>query len=230
MDMILIDEIVSIREIECDSLRYDIEVEDNHNFFANDILVHNCQNLAKELAGWNEKHKLTWEITEKLDGSSMTVYFNEGEFGVCSRNLDLKEADGNSFWKVARELGLEEKMRATRNNMALQGELIGPGIQGNIYNLSKHEFRLFDVFDIGLQEYYSAHDRYMAERALGLEHAPVIDAAGKIDHMSMDDILFFAEGKSKLCDAEREGVVFKCNQCPDISFKSISNKYLLGEK
>ena len=185
------------------------------------------QNLSKELKDWNEKPRLTWEITEKLEGSSMTVYFNEGEFGVCSRNLNLKETEGNSFWQVARELGLEEKMRAAGANMALQGELIGPGVQGNIYKLSKLEFRLFDVWDIGLQEYYQTHDRYMVERTLGLEHAPVLDTAGKIDHMSMDDILFYAEGKSKLFDTEREGVVFKCNQYPNISFKAISNAYLL---
>jgi DNA polymerase-3 subunit gamma/tau len=26
--------------------RYDLEVEDNHNFFANNILVHNCRCVA----------------------------------------------------------------------------------------------------------------------------------------------------------------------------------------
>ena len=31
----------------------------------------------------------TWEETEKCEGSSMTVYFRDGDFGVCSRNLNL---------------------------------------------------------------------------------------------------------------------------------------------
>ncbi|MFK7932768.1 MAG: RNA ligase (ATP) [Saprospiraceae bacterium] len=42
-------------------------------------------------------------VTEKLDGSSVTYYLNNDEFGVCSRNLDLLETESNSFWKVARE-------------------------------------------------------------------------------------------------------------------------------
>ena len=49
-------------------------------------------------------------LTEKLDGTSMTVYHRQGEFGVCSRNWDLLEAPGNTLWRVARELGLEEKL------------------------------------------------------------------------------------------------------------------------
>jgi RNA ligase (TIGR02306 family) len=41
-----------------------------------------------------EKYKgTTCYITEKLDGSSCTMFFNNGEFGVCSRNLELKKED-----------------------------------------------------------------------------------------------------------------------------------------
>ncbi len=185
------------------------------------------QNLSKELKEWNEKPRLTWEITEKLEGSSMTVYFNGGELGVCSRNLDLKETEGNSFWQVARELHIEEHLRRLNINVALQGELVGPGVQGNIYKLQRLEFRVYDIFDIDLQEYYSAQPRRILIDELGFRHVPVIDNAGKIDHMNIDDILFFAEGKSHVYDTEREGVVFKCNQYPNISFKAISNKYLL---
>jgi RNA ligase (TIGR02306 family) len=42
-----------------------------------------------------------FEVTVKLDGSSATYYFKDGEFGVCSRNLELKETEGNSFLKVS---------------------------------------------------------------------------------------------------------------------------------
>lgn len=40
-------EILEITEIESDSLLYDITVEDNHNFFANGCLVHNCEVIYK---------------------------------------------------------------------------------------------------------------------------------------------------------------------------------------
>ena len=35
-------------ESEINFLAYDIEVEDNHNYFANDILVHNCKNPSSQ--------------------------------------------------------------------------------------------------------------------------------------------------------------------------------------
>jgi RNA ligase (TIGR02306 family) len=59
------------------------------------------QSVPDVLTRHNRK---TFIVTEKVDGSSMTVYYNNGEFGVCSRNLDLKETEKNSFWKVARKL------------------------------------------------------------------------------------------------------------------------------
>ncbi|MBP6640991.1 MAG: RNA ligase (ATP), partial [Bacteroidia bacterium] len=74
-------------------------------------------------------------VTEKLDGSSVTYYLKDDEFGVCSRNLELLESDENSLWKVARMLKVEEKLRALGGNHALQGEIVGEGIQGNLYKL-----------------------------------------------------------------------------------------------
>jgi len=64
-------------------------------------------------------------ITEKVDGSSGTFYINNGEFGVCSRNLELLEDSENSFWKVARLMDIENKLRSLNGNFAIQGELIG---------------------------------------------------------------------------------------------------------
>jgi Fe-S oxidoreductase len=37
-------------------------------------------------------------------------FITKTEFGVCSRNLELLETEGNTFWRVARELDLEKKM------------------------------------------------------------------------------------------------------------------------
>ena len=51
-----------------------------------------------------------WEKTEKLDGSSMTVFLNEEHFGVCSRNLELVETDTNPMWAIAKELKIKEKL------------------------------------------------------------------------------------------------------------------------
>lgn len=194
-----------------------------------------CQNLVQEIVAANEAGT-KFEITEKLEGSSMTCYLIDGEFGVCSRNLDLKETDGNTFWSVARTEGIEEKMRnmfGYLQEFAIQGELIGPGIQGNIYKLSKPEFRVFDVYDIKSGVYLNPADRRNVIERMGLKHVPVLVADGSLyDTLGITDIpqlLKFAEGKSQLFDTEREGVVFKESN-GGFTFKAISNLYLLGEK
>ena len=191
-----------------------------------------AQNLKKEITLVAESG-LQFEITEKLEGSSMTCYLIDGEFGVCSRNLDLKETEGNSFWQVARRDGIESEMRNETDenwDFAIQGELIGPGIQGNIYKLTQPEFRVFDVYDISNGCYLNPAERRALVQRMGLMHVPVICVDKDLGVGSVDEILQWAEDISILNpNVQREGIVFKeCNG--GMSFKAISNKYLLGEK
>jgi RNA ligase (TIGR02306 family) len=190
-----------------------------------------AQNLKKEIAT-AAASALRFEITEKLEGSSMTVYMIDGVFGVCSRNLDLKETEGNAFWATARRDGVEEKMRAVDEhwNWAIQGELIGPGIQGNIYKLTQPMFCVFDVYNIQMGGYLDPDDRRALIARMELQHVPVLLIYKDLGVGSVEKILQWAEGPSKLNDKqEREGIVFK-EANGGMSFKAISNKYLLGEK
>jgi RNA ligase (TIGR02306 family) len=193
-----------------------------------------CQNLVTEIVGANEAG-MQFEVTEKLEGSSMTCYvmYGGGEFGVCSRNLDLKYDENNTFWAVAIRDGIEEKMREFGEDFALQGELIGPGIQGNIYKLSKPQFYVFDVYNITAGKYLNPVERRALIDKMGLNHVPVLIESGDLyDTMGITDIpqlLKFAEGNSVLADTEREGIVFK-EVNGGMTFKVVGNKYLLGEK
>jgi len=191
-----------------------------------------AQNLVGEIRAAAETGT-EYEVTEKLEGSSMTVYLIDGEFGVCSRNLDLKETEGNTFWQVARRDDIEDKMRiAGLYNFAIQGELIGPGVQGNIYRLSKPEFRVFDVYNIQTGTYLDPYERRALIKVLDLLHVPVLHTDRNLGTGSVEEILKFAEGKSVMGDItgpEREGIVFK-QRHGGMSFKAISNRYLLGEK
>lgn len=180
-----------------------------------------------------------WEITEKLEGSPMTCYLIDGQFGVCSRNIDLERDENNSFWKVAIEQDIENKMRSTgMDNFTIQGELVGPGVQGNIYNLDKLDYFVYDVYNIqgnekyGLksESYLDARRRWVIVNNMGLKNVPVLDVLFEIDYVSKNYLLKMAEGKSVLYDTEREGIVFKSRGDPNKSFKVISNKYLLSEK
>lgn len=190
------------------------------------------QNIKQKDLDWMSEN-MTFEVTEKLDGSSMTVYLNEGVFGVCSRNMELVRSEGNKFWKTAIDLDIEGKMRslAITGDIALQGELIGEGIQGNPYKVKGHKFFIFDIFNIEKQEYFSPEERTMMVNALELESVPLLGVYQKIPNNS-ETIVAMAEGKSRLnVETEREGVVYKCHGDEwEESFKAISNKFLLKEK
>ena len=189
------------------------------------------QNLKEELDYWlREQH--VWEVTEKLDGSSMTVFLRDGEFGVCSRNLELKPSESNSLWKVAVRNDLELKLRRANRNLALQGELIGEGIQGNPYKQKGQEFFLFDIYDIDTSKYLTPAERNAFVEEHDIKHVPVLAFGAELwDTLginSIDGILKFAEGKSVMgmIGCEREGLVFK-SKAMQCSFKAISNKFLL---
>ena len=183
------------------------------------------QNLSREFDKYKEAAEL-WEITEKLDGSSMTVFFKAGNVGVCSRNLELKEDIDNTFWGCAVDSGAVDELKKFQQELALQGELIGPGIQGNKYNLQKHEYHIYDIFDIAKQEYLLPEERYKVVQAMQLMHCPVLEVQD-LQFRGIPDILAYAEGKSRLnTKTEREGVVFK-NMQSSTSFKAISNKWLI---
>lgn len=185
--------------------------------------IQNCFNKLKHK--WNNHE---WEVTIKLDGSSFTAYYNKEDdrFGVCSRNLDLQETEDNAFWQVARKYDLERKLRNYGRSIAIQGELVGPGIQGNKEGLADLDMYVFDVFNIETQNYESAVHRYTWVNMLGLNHVPIVDSRFSARDLSLDDILEMADGpslKAKL----REGLVFKSLTDPNVSWKVISNKWLL---
>lgn len=184
------------------------------------------QNLSSEFQKWKDQNA-AWEVTEKLDGSSMTVFYFNGEVGVCSRNLELKEDENNTFWKAAKNNGATSVLKNKGRNLALQGELIGPGIQGNKYNLTDHVYFIYDIFDIDSQRYFLPEERQSFCKEAFLTHVPVLDSCLVLNDGNIEDILKSAEAKSVVGSfPEREGLVFK-RLTSDESFKAISNKWLL---
>jgi RNA ligase (TIGR02306 family) len=169
---------------------------------------------------------------EKLDGSSMTVYNNEGDFGVCSRNLNLTETDGNAFWQVARKYDLRN---ALGEGFCIQGELVGPGVQANKYNLTELDLYAFNVFDIKNGKYLNTEDAKLITSTIGLKWVPYVTEIEVTDEVTVDSLLALAEGKSVLnSKQEREGLVWRTttemelHRVGRVSFKTISNKFLLS--
>jgi RNA ligase (TIGR02306 family) len=176
-----------------------------------------------------------YEITQKCDGTSLTVYKKESEIGICSRNLELF-IEGNEHLTQIRYMinnKIFDKIKNQSRNIAIQGEFCGSKIQSNYEKLKEHKFFIFDVFDIDNARYMLSQERKQFLTDLGLIqfHIPVYYENVKICIMdSIDDLLSFTEAQKSLTNSENiEGLVFKsCNS--DFSFKVISNKYLLNEK
>ena len=192
----------------------------------------------QNLADWPEKLKgIRWEVTEKNDGSSMTVFFAPGvrpdsPFGVCSRNFELKRDETNAWWEAAIRYGLEAKLRAYGRDIAIQGELVGPGMNGNRDLYTGREFHVFRIWDIANQCYVPSTERVNLCRMLDIPHVKVIDPGKNVfgDLPTVDDVLLYAEGKTDRGN-EREGLVFKeADVSNPRSFKAVSNRYLLKLK
>ncbi len=148
-------------------------------------------------------------VTEKIDGSSVTYYINNGEFGVCSRNLELVEDEENSLWKVARQLDIENKLRSLGRNIALQGELMGEGIQSNKLKLRGQTAFFFNAFDIDKFVYLPFVEFKELMEKLELQMVPLI----RTDYILENDIpsiVKMATVKSKICpDVWAEGIVIR---------------------
>jgi RNA ligase (TIGR02306 family) len=171
-------------------------------------------------------------VTEKMDGSSVTYFMKDGNFGVCSRSLELLESAENSLWAFARANDIENKLKALGRNIALQGEIIGEGIQSNKYKLRGQTVTFFNVFDIDAFKYVDFQEFTDVIKSLGLTTVPILET----DYVLTNDIPTLVNksiGKSVLRnETHREGIVIRpLNEMRDrdgrVSFKSINPDFLL---
>lgn len=119
------------------------------------IRIQNCFHKLRD--------NIQWEISEKLDGTSCTVYYFDNKVGICSRNfiLKLNEEDTNCIYiNTIKKYKLIEALSSLSEPIALQGEICGPGIQGNKYKLTETKFFIFDVYFIDKKRYANYHERY----------------------------------------------------------------------
>ncbi len=112
-------------------------------------------NLRSHPEALDELRGREFYITRKDDGSSGTFFVYKGVFGVCSRNLQLAEDDKNLFWKMARKYDIENKIKAFfgEQDVAIQGELVGPGVNGNNLGLAEHELHVFSIQFLDVRTY-----------------------------------------------------------------------------
>jgi RNA ligase (TIGR02306 family) len=178
-------------------------------------------------------------ISLKLDGTSSTFLIDPKDetFHVCGRNYSYKRNDTHTFWKIAQRYNIEQKLRyfwdKGNNRIAIQGEIVGPGIQKNPLGLSVPDLYIFNVIDIADNTRFSLGMSMFIVQELGLKFVPIVDKGSSFAY-TKTDLLEMAKGKykthfSSAKDSQnREGIVIR-SICGEISFKAINNDFLLQE-
>ena len=170
---------------------------------------------------------IVYEAREKLDGTSVTAFINNGEFGICSRNLLLDETDtSHVIVNYSSTNALRDKIERLSEragfDVCIQGELIGPGIQGNRYGLREHKLYVFNVIAYGRNRLpISSWEHDLTE--IGFN---VVPHAGIAIGLSIEQLVSFSSGPSALNGCVREGIVCR-NYENNISFKVINPDFLL---
>lgn len=176
-------------------------------------------------------------ITRKEDGCSCTFSYKDGNFKIHSRNTTLDERDTstNHYFYVKDKFNVEQKMTELGLNLAIQGEVIGPKINANRMKLVEYDFRVFNIYDIDNKLYLNWNSVTDVCNKLGLNTVPVI-YEGLSDNIELSLGAFLELAKNTLYVADKdpkkcvlaEGIVVKTiDDKPRISFKVISNEYLL---
>ena len=198
---------------------FDLTIEDNHNYFAQSILVHNCS------------------TTFFLDATK-----RKHDFGVCSRNVRQMTPDmenyhttssgTNVYWEMALKYDMQNALEDIAKKydvqrVVLQGETYGEAIQGNPLHLNYRDFAAFNlVFDgerLGSIQAKEILDDYK------IPFVPIIDDAYYMPD-TFEELKKQADGKSTINHkCLREGFVYRSYDGKE-SAKNVSVKYLLKQK
>jgi RNA ligase (TIGR02306 family) len=127
---------------------------------------------------YQNRKKIPFYVTEKLDGTSATYFVRKivsseipavkWEKGICSRNKELYMGEGiNSLYhEIEKKYDilnkLEKLSKDLNEGIAIQGEIVGEGIQKNVYKRKGKEFYLFSVFFIDEQRYLPLKDNILS--------------------------------------------------------------------
>lgn len=127
---------IKIKKIKKHSAVYDITVEKNSNFFANNILVHNCQEILHHI-----------EIPKNL-------YDLDGEIGICTlgainvleckHDQDLEEACEIIVRKLDNILDIQDYFSIQARNFAVNKRSLGIGITSLAALLAKNGLKYSD--------------------------------------------------------------------------------------
>lgn len=175
-----------------------------------------------------------WSVTEKIDGTSMSVWVENGIVGVGGHNWQFSlDSESNSFVKIAKESGLVDWLRTLNmKQLCIQGEFAGPGVQKNPLKLPKTQMFVFMIQDqtgrynqddIDAMYHRMIADGVNPELITVVPRLPRIDLLGT--QLEVDALINESNGTSLLSDRPREGIVLRNVDDGNRSFKVLSAAY-----
>jgi RNA ligase (TIGR02306 family) len=176
-------------------------------------------------------------IAQKIDGTSCTITYHDGESNVCGRNYSFKEKEtDNVYWEVAKKYDVIRKLKEIADKTGIfygvQGECFGGGIQKNRLGIKGHELAVFNVRNINIGRYLGFYEFKEFCDRLQLQTVPILQIA-KFEWKSVEELLELAKGKYA-SGKNQEGIVIRPVEefysevlRGRASFKVINNEFLL---
>lgn len=196
------------------------------------------QNMPSVLVKHTDTH-VYW--TEKLDGQSASYSYKrlwvakiipQWIFTVCSRNVWQKKKHQSNYWNIAEKYNLNQRLKDYNKELVIQGEIVGPGIQKNKYQLKEIDFYVFNIFDLSDNVRLGCAQMQITAAKLGLKVVPILGDNKPLHELgtTVQDLVKLSVGKSVLFNRQREGIVVRNFLTTDeqLSFKVINPEFLLG--
>ena len=193
---------------------------------------------------WIINSDKVWLATEKIDGTSTTFTMKRGKFGhksfyVCSRNVCFGEEDKpcyydtNVYWEMAKKYDIYNVLASLLEKLpheewiTIQGETYGDGVQKRDYSLKNHDFAAFNLI-FSSSGRAGTMDMIRILKEYNVPCVPVVEEniVFTDKFATVEDMLLWAEGESKIDGLPREGIVFRTIDGTN-SFKAVSNSFLL---
>lgn len=178
---------------------------------------------------------LPYYITRKDDGSSATYFLKDDRFGVCSRNLQLMDEENNGFWKMARKYNIEEALRScyvgtTHGDVAIQAEIVGPGVNGNNLGLKELELHVFNYINLksGTLESAAGLAEFCLVYRIPMVH--IIEEGDSFDY-ELHELISLANAQKYPDGSPAEGIVIRPksytrNDSENLAWDALSGKIL----
>lgn len=191
-----------------------------------ELRVQSYQSLAEELTGQ------PYYISTKLDGMSITVGIREGERFVATRNNTIKDDGRSVLWDYFNGIdGLFDTMEKMGQDITIQGEFVGPGIEKNRLKLTHYDFYAFNVVN-AQGDWVSLSEMLTILERVGLKSVPIEEEGAQFDY-TLEVLLERAKGKYD-SGINKEGIVIRpldptiseTTNMP-LSFKVLNNDFLL---